>query len=185
MAIVAADILYKFSVAAAAGNTTAGTAAGSLGDQISTTQVPDATLHALFDVITGDENAASDVEYRCFFVHNSHATLTWIGVVVWISADTAGGAGVALGVDPAAASAIGSGSQQASISANENTAPTPTVTFTNYAAGSAIDVKARGLTVGDLAPGQCRAIWVRRSAANTAALNADGCTIRCEGDTAA
>lgn len=185
MAITATDILYKFSVAAAAGNTTAGTAAGSLGDQISTTEITSALLHNLFDVVTGDENAASDVEYRCFFVHNNHATLTWENAVVWVSANVAGGANVALGVDPAAASAIGAATQQASISSTEGTVPTPAVTFTDYAAGSAIDVKARGLSVGSLTAGQCRAIWVRRTAANNAALNNDGCTITVEGDTAA
>lgn len=42
-------------------------------------------------MVTGDENAASDVEYRCIFVHNNHATLTLQGVVVWLSAEVAGG----------------------------------------------------------------------------------------------
>ena len=64
MAITATDILFKFSVVAAAGNTTAGTAATSLGDQISTTQITDATLNNLFDDVSGDENAASDVVAR-------------------------------------------------------------------------------------------------------------------------
>jgi hypothetical protein len=96
MAITATDILFKFSVAAAAGDTTAGTAAGSLGDQISTTAITDATLHNLFDVVTGDENAASEAEYRGIFVHNNHATLTWENVVVWLSAETAGGAVAAI-----------------------------------------------------------------------------------------
>jgi len=178
MAITATDILYKFSVAAAAGNTTAGTAAGSLGDQISTTQITDATLHNLFDLITGDENAASDVEYRCIFVHNNHGTLTWENVVVWLSAEVAGGAVAAISVDTTAASAIGSGSAQAKTVADESTAPA-TQTF------SAPTTKGTGLSIGNLAAGECRAIWVRRTAANTSAVNNDGVTVRCEGDTAA
>jgi hypothetical protein len=180
MAIVAADILYKYSVAAAAGNTTAGTAAGSLGDQISTTQITDATLDNLFDVITGDENAASDVEYRCFFVHNAHATLTWENVVVWLSAEVAGGAAAAIALDNIAASAIGSASAQAAAVANENTSP-----GAGAGAFSSPTTKGTGLAIGNLAPGQCKAIWVRRTAANSAAVNNDGVTIRCEGDTAA
>lgn len=178
MAIVAADILFKFSVAAAAGNTTAGTAAGSLGDQISTTQITDATLHNLFDIITGDENAASDVEYRCYFVHNAHGSLTWENVVVWLSGETAGGAVAAIAVDGVAASAIGSASPQADAVGNESTAP-------SGEAFSSPTTKGTGLSVGNLAAGECRAIWVRRTAANTAALDADGVVIRCEGDTAA
>lgn len=178
MAITATDILFKFSVSAAAGNTTAGTAATSLGDQISTTQITDATLHNLFDIISGDENAASTVDYRCFFVHNAHATLTWESVKVWLSSEVAGGASAAIGLDPAGVTALGLGSAQAATIANETTAPAG-VTFT------APTTKAGGLSIGNIAAGSVAAIWVRRTAANTAAVDNDGVTIRCEGDTAA
>lgn len=178
MPIAAADILYKFSVTTGPGNSTAGTASTSLGEFISTTQITDASLHNLFDVITGTENAASDVEYRCFFVHNNHATLTWEGVVVWLSAEVAGGASAAISVDTTAASAVGSATAQAKEVADESTAPT-SQTFT------APTTKATGLSIGNLTAGQVRAIWVRRTAANTSAVDSDGATIRCEGDTAA
>ena len=180
MPIVTGDILYKYSVAAAAGNTTAGTAAGSLGDQISTTQIADATLNALFDDVTGDENAASEAEYRCIFVHNAHASLTLQSAVVWLSAEVAGGASIAIAIDDIAASAIGSGSAQADTVADENTAP-----GTGVGAFSSPTTKGAGLALGNLGPGQCRAVWVRRTAANSAALNNDGVTLRVEGDTAA
>lgn len=178
MAITATDILYKFSVSAAAGDTTAGTAATSLGDQISTTQITDATLHNLFDIVTGDDNAASDVEYRCFFVHNNHATLTWENVVCWMSAEVAGGAAAAISVDTTGVTAKGSASAQAKTVANENTAPA-TQTFTSPT------TKGTGLSIGNIPAGSVAAIWVRRSAANTGAVDNDGVTIRCEGDTAA
>jgi hypothetical protein len=179
MAIVAADVLFKHSVVTgSAGNSTAGTPAGSLGKYISTTQITDATLHNLFDVVTGDENAASDVEYRCFFVHNAHATLTWESVVVWLSAEVAGGCVAAISIDTTAASAIGAAGAQAKTIADEGTAPA-TQTFT------APTSKATGLSIGDLPAGQCRAVWVRRTAANTAAVDADGVTISVAGDTAA
>ena len=179
MPIVAADILFKFSVkTGTAGNQTAGTADGSLGKYISTTQMPDATLHNLFDVVTGDENAASDVEYRCIFVHNAHATLTWLTPVVWLSAETAGGTNSAIAIDGVVASAIGATPAQADEVANEGTAPTGEVF-------SAPPTKATGLSLLDLPAGQCRAIWLRRTAANTVALDNDDVTIRVEGDTQA
>lgn len=178
MAITATDILFKHSVVAAAGDTTAGTPAGSLGDQISTTQLTDASLHNLFDVVTGDENAASDVEYRCFFVHNNHATLTWENVVAWISGETAGGAVAAIGLDPAGVTPKGQASPQAATIANESTAPAG-VTF------SAPTTKGTGLAIGNIPAGSVAAIWVRRSAANTAAQDLDGVIVRVEGDTAA
>lgn len=178
MAITATDILFKFSVAAAAGNTTAGTPAGSLGDQISTTAITDASLHNLFDVITGDDNAASDIEYRCLFVHNAHGSLTWENVVVWLSAEVAGGAVAAISVDATGVTALGSASAQAKTIADENTAPA-TQTFTSPT------TKGTGLAIGNIPAGSVAAIWIRRSAANTAAVDSDGVTIRCEGDTAA
>lgn len=179
MAIVTSDILFKLAVAAAAGDTTAqADPNASLGDQISTTQITDATLHNLFDKITGDENAASDVEYRCYFVHNNHASLTWESVVVWLSSETAGGAVAAIGLDPAGVTAKGLGSAQAATIANESTAPAGVVF-------SAPTTKGAGLSIGNIAAGSVAAIWVRRTAANTAAIDLDGVVIRCEGDTAA
>lgn len=178
MAITASDILQKFSVAAAAGNTTAGTAAGSLGDQISTTQITDASLHNLFDVVSGDENAASDVEYRCIFIHNNHGSLTWENVVVWLSAETAGGAAAAISVDTTGVTTLGSGSAQAKTVADESTAPT-SQTF------SSPTTKGTGLSIGNIPAGSVAAIWIRRTAANSAALDTDGVVLRFEGDTAA
>ena len=62
MAIVAGDILFKFSVkTGSAGDSTAGNAGGSLGKYIPTTEITDATLNNLFDDVSGDENAASDI----------------------------------------------------------------------------------------------------------------------------
>jgi hypothetical protein len=177
-AIVAGEILSKYSVVAAAGNTTAGTAAGSLGDQISTTVIADATLNALFDDISGAENAASDVEYRCIFIHNSNASNALQGAVIWLSSEVAGGANIAIGVDPTAASAIASGSPQAVTVATEQDAPAGVSFSSPTTAGT-------GLSLGTIPAGQCKAAWFRRTATNSAALNNDGVTWTVQGDTAA
>lgn len=180
MAITAADIKFKFSVkTGTAGNQNAGTAAGSLGKYISTTEITDNTLNNLFDDITGDENAASEAEYRCIFVHNAHATLQLQNAVVWLSAEVAGGASVAIATDNVAASVIGSAGAQAAEVANEDTAPGAVSAF------SSPTTKGAGLSLGSIDAGKCKAIWVRRTAANSAALNNDGVTIKVEGDTAA
>lgn len=179
MPIVSADILFKLSIkTGTAGNQNAQPNPNeSLGKYISTTQIVDATLHNLFDVVTGDENAASDVEYRCYFVHNNHATLTWENPIVWMSAEVEGGANAAISIDTTAASPIGSATAQAKEVANEDTAPAGQ-TFTTPT------TKTTGLALGNLLAGHCRAIWVRRSATNSAALDNDGVSIRVEGDTA-
>ena len=181
MSIVPADLLFKLSVkTGAAGNATAGTPAGSLGKYISTTPITNATLNNLFDDISGDENAASDVEYRCIFIHNAHATLTLRSAVAWLSAEVAGGASAAIAIDDIAASAIEASAAQADEIADESTAPGAGV-----GAFSSPTTKGTGLALGDIAAGYCRAIWIKRTAANSAALNNDGVTIRIEGDTAA
>jgi hypothetical protein len=178
MSIIATEILYKTSVVTgAAGNATTQTVAGqSLGKYISTTTITDATLNNLFPDVTGTENAASNVDYQGYFVHNNNASLTWTGPVAWLSAEVAGGVTTAISIDTTAASAIGSASAQMKQIANKNTAPT-SQTFT------APTTKATGLALSDIPNGQCKGIWVQRTAANTSAVSSDGVTVRCEGDT--
>lgn len=180
MPIATTDILQKWSTTAgAAGNANANSTAGtSLGKYIATTQIVDATLNNLFPDVTGDENAASNVDYQCVFVHNNHATLTLQNPVIYISAEVAGGASTAIGVDTTAASALASATAQALTIANKNTAPAG-VTF------SAPTTKAAGLALGSIAPGQVKAFWIRRTAANTTAVNNDGVTVTVAGDTLA
>ena len=96
--------------------------------------------------------------------------------VVYLSAETAGGASIAIGVDTTAASPIGQAGAQALQIANETTAPAG-VTF------SSPTTAGTGLALGTIGVGQCKAFWIRRSAANTAALSSDGVTIAISGDT--
>jgi hypothetical protein len=105
--------------------------------------------------------------------------LTWQNVVAWLSAEVANGAVATIAIDSIAASAIGSSSAQAALIATEGDAPSGVGSFSGPTS------KGAGLSLGSIAAGYCRAIWVKRSAANTAALNNDGVTIRCEGDTGA
>lgn len=180
MPIAQSDLLIKLSVTSgAAGDSTAQASPNaSLGKYVSTTQLTDAILNNLFDAISGDENAASTVDYRCLFVHNNHATLTWSAPKVWLQSETAGGATTAIGLDPAGVTAKGSAAAQAATIANETTAPAG-VTF------SAPTTKGAGLAVADVPAGSVFALWVRRTAANTAALDLDGAVLRAEGDSPA
>ena len=180
MAITTSDILIKYATTAgSAGNSQSqGNPNNSLGKYISTTQIPDATLNALYDDVTGDENAASTIDYRCAFVHNNHGSLTLTDPKLWISSEVAGGTSIAIGIDTTAASALGNSSAQALQIANETTAPSG-VSF------SSPTTKSGGLSLGSIPNGQAKAFWVRRTAANSAALNSDGVGFTVEGDTAA
>lgn len=180
MPIIAGDLLWLLSIkTGSAGYSLAQSDPDAgLGKYCSTTQVIGSVSNEVFDDVSGDENAASDVEYRCLFLLNNHATLTWTSGVVWIYSETAGGAAWAIGVDPTAASAKGSAGAQAVEVADEDTAPAG-VSF------SAPATKGAGLAMGDIGPGQVKAVWIRRTAANTAAVNDDGMVLKIEGDTAA
>jgi hypothetical protein len=174
MPITGTDIVFRLSGGASNATTDA-----SLGGVISSTVLVDATVANLFDNVTGDESAAGDTEYRCFYVRNSHATLTWLGVKVWISSQsTSPDTDVAIGADPAA---VGNGTTTgvATTTANESTAPAG-VTF------SAPANKVGAITLGDIPPLNAQAIWVKRNvSAGAAAFDADTTVFRVEGDTGA
>lgn len=173
MSIVGSDIVKRFSVSAAAGNTTAGSAATSLGDQISTTDITDATIGNLFDDLTGAEAAAGDTEYRCIFILNNHASLTLTGATITVQSQTASGPTHTLALDNIGITAKGSGSAQAAVIADESSAPSGVGSF-----------GAGPLTIGDLAPGQCQAIWIKRVAsAGVGNFNPVTLVLRVAGDT--
>lgn len=169
MAIVAADI--KFYLSGGGGNTDPNAA---LGGVISTTVITAATLHNLFDQVSGDEAAAGDTEYRCFYVKNTHGSLSLQNAVIWIQTQTPS-------TDSIVAIALaGEGlNATAETVANESTAPVGE-SFTSPSS------KGTGLSLGTMAAGQRYAIWVRRViSVAAAAYDADSVVIRVEGDTAA
>lgn len=257
MPIVTSDIKRKLSTTSgSAGNTlTQADPNASLGKYISTTELSGTPLNNLFDNVSGDENAAGTVDYRCVFFHNYHGSLTWQSPKVWISglrctavgstdiitstahgfasgdavrveaelntdalptnlnnsttyyvrdvttdtfklASSVGGAAIdigdssgfairqygnttiAIGIDTTAATPVGNAGAQALQVANENTAPVG-VSF------SSPTTKSAGLSLGDLAAGYVRAVWIRRTPLNNGARNNDGFVLGSSGDTAA
>lgn len=178
MSIVAADLKVRLTIkTGVAGNAAAQPDVNqSLGKYASTTDLVDATLHALFDAVSGDENAASTVDYRAVVLYNSHATLSLTVPKIWISSEVASGASVAIGLDPIGVAAI-TAILGTSI-ATETDAPAG-VSF------SAPTTKAGGLAPATIPAGSAVLLWVRRTAANTAAVDADGATLSFAGDTAA
>lgn len=151
MAIAISDIKYYLSGGAANSDGNA-----SLGGVISTTE-QGTGLHELFDLVTGDDSEVGDTEYRCVYVKNISSTDTAYNARLYISANTPGtGTSAEVGLG---SSAIGGTEQTV---ADEDTAPSG-VTF------SAADGLANALTVGDLAPGQTKAFWIKRVVAPAAA----------------
>lgn len=179
MAVQASDIEFRYSIptAAAGDQLTQNNPANSLGRYVSQTAWPGGGLHDLFQELTGADNAAMVSEFRCVFVVNKNVTSSWDNVRVWVSTDTQpGGAEIAIGVDPTPASLLNTTTAQAVTISNPKIAPLG-VSFSKPL------TYASGLNLGNIGPGQCRAIWLRRSGQNTAGLANETCVLTFQGDT--
>lgn len=177
-AIVAAEIIWRYTTkSGAAGNATASTPAESLGKYASTSAWAGGAANDLFDNISGAENAGSAVDFRALAIHNSNTANPLENAVAYISSETAGGASISLASDDLAPSAVGATAAQLAEIANETTAPTGVSVF------SAPTTAGAGVALGTIGTGQVKGLWVRRAAANSAALSNDGVTLAVTGDT--
>lgn len=168
MPIISTDIQYRLS--GGSGNTDVN---ASLGGAKSSTSIG-AGLHNLFDIVSSAESSAGDTEYRCFYIHNNHGSLTMQSSKIWIATNTPStDTTVEIGLGSSAVN----GTEQTV--ANENTTPTG-VTFSAPASEGA------ALSIGDIPAGQHKAVWIKRIVnAGAAAYNSDGATITVKCDTAA
>ncbi|MCQ9378810.1 hypothetical protein [Methyloversatilis sp. XJ19-49] len=168
MPIISTDIKYRLSGGASNTDPNA-----SIGGIKSSTEIGTG-LHNLFDVVGSAETTAGDTEYRCFYAHNGHGSLTLENAVVFIQSNTpSGDTSVEIGVGAAAVN----GTETAV--ADESTAPAGVTFFAAANLGAA-------LSLGNLPAGQHRAVWVKRIVgAGAAAYTDDQATIRIQGDTAA
>ena len=149
MAILASEIHLRLS-----GGTANTDPNASLGGIISNTQITSDTAQNLFDNVTGAESQAGDVEYRCFFVKNTHATLTLQNAGIWFATLTTSGddeIAMALGdvaTGTAAEETIAAGGKTAPVLNTEFTSPTSSGTR---------------LVIGDIPAGSHKGIWLRRT----------------------
>ncbi len=156
MVIEEDDIQFRLSGGAANTDPLA-----SLGGIKSSTPYSSDIANAIWDNVSGAERTSGDVEYRCWYVHNANATLTVVGGVIWIYSPTdSTGDEIDIGLDP-----VGLNGTATTI-ANESTAPAG-VTFSRPASFNT------GLIIGDLPPGQHRAVWERRTVTAGAGIKVD------------
>ena len=161
MPILTTDIKYKLSGGAANADPLL-----SIGGAKSSVD----SSATIFDDVTSDEAASGDVEYRCVYIENTHATLSYQTAKVWIQAQTTSGdTDVAIGL-----AAAGLNATETAV-ANENTAPAA-VTF------SAPSTFGAGLSLGTIPAGQHYGVWIRRTINAGAASAADSFTLRVQGD---
>ena len=108
----------------------------------------------LFDDVTKAEALAGNINYRCIYVKNNHASDAATDVRVWINQDSLGADTIALGADPAG---VGDGAATgvATTIANEATAPAGVV-FTQPLS------EAASINLGTFTFGTGRALWIKR-----------------------
>ncbi len=168
MAIVSTDI--KFYLSGGAGNTNPN---ASLGGVISTTEITDNTLHNLFDKVSAGEAQTGDTEYRAIFIKNTHASLTLAGAKVYIQTNTPS---TDTSVQISVATEDGSPIQTI---ADESTAPTGQ-------SFSTADGESNALSLGDLAAGAVKGLWIKRIVSSNASAYAnDSVVIKVVGETEA
>lgn len=155
MAVTAGDIDFRLSGGASNTDPDA-----SLGGVKSSQEVSTA-VDQLFDAASAADAQAGDVEYRCVYVHNSSGADTMINATVHLSGNT-----------PLPTTTIDIGVGTAAVNANEqtiadeDTAPTG-VTF------SAPSSQGAALALGNIAPGEHKAVWLRRTIAAGAGSSAN------------
>ncbi len=167
MPIVASDIKIYLSGGAANADPNA-----ALGGAISSVQLVDNTVNNLFALATASEADAGSVKYRAIYIKNTHATLTLVSPKVYIDSNTTS---PTTSVVIALADETGSPIETV---ANENAAPVgPSF--------SSADGYANGLSLGDLAPGETKAIWIGYQINALTEAVADQLTIGVKGETEA
>jgi hypothetical protein len=176
MPIVAGDIDFHLS-----GGTGNSDPNASLGGRQSNTEIVDATVENLFDNVSGDESAAGDTEYRCFYIRNAHGSLTLEGATLWKVSPTPTTSDENLldfALDPSGVTTQGS-TDEPELVGNESTAPSGIV-FTEPLS------KGAGLVIGDIPAGSIAAVWCQRGiVAGAQARSGFSVVLRVEGDTAA
>ena len=151
-----------------------------LGGWISSSVWSGLATNDLFNNITSVNNQNLISDYRCVFVVNNDQFLTFYNAVVFLPSQAAGGANVYIAVDPTGVVPINqSDNYQAIRMDNPTLEPTYQGQSLFWTMAPTLDW---ALTIGDITPQSCAAIWFKRTAQNSPPLNNDGVTIRVQGD---
>jgi hypothetical protein len=149
MPIVAADIELRYS--GGASNTSAAAALGGAMSTVAGGVIDDNVANDLFDNVSSAEAAAGSTEYRGFYVKNNHGTITLTSAKIWISSLTS-----STGDEFDIAIADEAKNTTIETIANETTAPVGPTFSRPTTSGTA-------LAIADLAAGEYRGVWIRRT----------------------
>lgn len=178
MPVTSSDIQRRLTTkSGAAGDTLTSTPGGSLGKYVSTTLLVNNSLHNLFDLVTGEENQASEDEFRCLAILNNHGSSAMQNVRAFLVSQGAGGVNFEIGADTNSSTPKGQAAAQFVEVATEDDAPAG-VSF------SAPTTYATGVTLGGgtINAGSVAGLWIRRIAQNSASISGDTVKLRIQWD---
>ncbi len=180
MPIVSGDLKFNKSlhtVAASVGNgNTHDLEVDSLGLGVSSDELTSGLLHDLFDSVPSAEAQAGRIEYRCIYVVNTHATLTLYDAKIFIAANTSSDDTTI----EIAADLVAVNGEDSVIALADEADSTNLLSAAVWGAHPTYDT---ALELGNLASGEQRAIWVRRSINAGTSASADTATLALRGDT--
>ena len=171
MAIISSDIEWRLSGGSAnvqIGNSTGGAMSTDAGGLI-----PTDTLNNLFESVSGPDATTGKTHYKCIYIKNAHATITFIDPKIFISQLTLSTADeIDIGLDTAAPPGTNT-----TLTSNGLTDP-GSITWVRPTSATHTDV----LAPGNMDAGEQVAIWIRRTVqagagsypSNTAELTVSG-----------
>lgn len=181
-AIIASDIVYLLSVPwASAGHSAAGIAGTSWGNYCSNSVLSSTALDNLFTDITGAENVSGQVDYACMFIwNNTQSGNSMRNTRVWLPSQlaTTGGASLLLATDNIGITPLASTLAQAATIGSAIQVPQGTSGYVAPTSSS-----SGGLAAGTVAPGNVFAVWLQRTATNSAPLQGDTFQVQVDFDT--
>lgn len=180
MPIVSGDLKFNKSlhtVAASVGNgNTHDLEIESLGLGVSLDELVSGQLHGLFDAVPSAEAQDGRVEYRCIYVVNTHATLTLYDAKIYIATNTSSADTT---IDIALDLVSGNGEDSTIALVDE----VDSSDLLSAAVWGAHPTYESALELGNIAAGEQRAIWIRRTINAGTAASADAATLALRGDT--
>lgn len=180
--ITSSDVKWYLSTPLSAPGYSGPSSAGaSLGGYMSTTQISTTPLNDLFPDITGPENAAGQVDYQCLFLMNATASgNTMRGVTIWLQPlppEAIVATSIAVAVDPVGNVLYNSTDIQAAIISSPTTEPAEVMEW--FGPTEHFYLADVNLTLPDIPPNYCTALWLQRTALNSVAITGDSHQVQC------
>lgn|SRR5215212_3376400 len=143
MVVIPSDVSFRYSGGAGNQNPFA-----SLGGVISSTQMKDDMLDALFDPVSINQRVTGHTDYYCIYVRNGSGTSTMTGTKVWFTVVTTY---ISMGLGTAPVNGV---EQTIGL---VDTVPPAGIIFSQPLSEN------NSLQIGNLPPGQHKSVWFRRT----------------------